>query len=90
MSLNGRTAVVTGGARGLGRAIALRLANDGAAVSVWDLNSEGAEETAELIRKSSGRAIACAANTASASDVAAATARTRAELGPVTMHWAKW
>jgi 2-hydroxycyclohexanecarboxyl-CoA dehydrogenase len=85
MSLNGRTAVVTGGARGLGRAIALQLANDGAAVSVWDLNREGAEETAELIRNSSGRAIACAVNTASASDVAAATARTRAELGPVTI-----
>jgi 2-hydroxycyclohexanecarboxyl-CoA dehydrogenase len=85
MPLNGRTAVVTGAARGLGRAIALRLANDGAAISVWDLNLEGAEETAEIIRKSAGRAIACVANAASVEDIAAATARTRAELGPITI-----
>ena len=85
MSLNGRTAVVTGGARGLGRAIALRLASDGAAVSVWDLHREGVEETAALIVKSSGRAIACVANAASAKDIALATARTRVELGPITV-----
>lgn len=80
-----RTAVVTGAARGLGRAIAVRLAKAGAAVSVWDLQSEGVEETAEIIRNASGRAIACAANAASAADIAAATARTRAELGPITV-----
>jgi 2-hydroxycyclohexanecarboxyl-CoA dehydrogenase len=85
MSLNGRTAVVTGAARGLGRAIALRLACDGAAVSAWDLHSEGVEETAALIMKSSGRAIACVANAASAKDIAIATARTRMELGPITV-----
>ena len=85
MPLNGRTAVVTGAARGLGRAIALRLANDGAAISAWDLNLEGVEETAEMIRKSGGRAIACVANAASAEDIAAATARTRAEFGPITI-----
>jgi len=85
MSLNGRTAVVTGGARGPSRAIALRLANDGAAISVWDLNLEGAEETAKMIRKSAGRAIACVANAASVEDIAAATERTRTELGPITI-----
>jgi 2-hydroxycyclohexanecarboxyl-CoA dehydrogenase len=83
MSLIGKTAVVTGAARGLGRAIALRLAADGAAVSVWDINREGVEETAGLIRKSSGRALACVANAASAADIAAAVAITRSELGPV-------
>ena len=85
MSLKGKTAVVTGAARGLGRAIALQLARDGAAVSVWDLNSEGIEETAELIRNASGRAIACSANSASATDIAAAVTRTRSELGPITI-----
>jgi len=85
MSLDGRIAVVTGAARGLGRAIALRLAQDGAAVSVWDLQREGAEETAALIRANSGRAIACVANAASAAQIAAAAARTREALGPVTI-----
>jgi 2-hydroxycyclohexanecarboxyl-CoA dehydrogenase len=85
MSLKGKTAVVTGAARGLGRAIALRLAADGAAVGVWDLNREGVEETAALIAKSSGRAIACVGNAASAEDIAAAAARTRAECGPITI-----
>jgi 2-hydroxycyclohexanecarboxyl-CoA dehydrogenase len=85
MSLSNKTAVVTGAARGLGRAIALRLANDGAAVSVWDLQPEGVNETAEMIRRSGGRAVACVANAASAADIASAVALTRAELGPITV-----
>ena len=44
MSLKGKVAVVTGAASGIGRAIALQLAKDGAALAVWDLNGAGAEE----------------------------------------------
>lgn len=85
MSLNSRVAVVTGAARGLGRAISLRLARDGAVVSVWDLNAEGAEETARMIVESGGRAIAVQANTAKADDIARGVERTHAALGPVSI-----
>jgi 2-hydroxycyclohexanecarboxyl-CoA dehydrogenase len=85
MASTGKVAVVTGGARGLGRAISLKLATDGAAVSVWDLKPEGAEETAALIRESGGRAIACGGDASKAADIAAAVARTHAELGPIAI-----
>jgi 2-hydroxycyclohexanecarboxyl-CoA dehydrogenase len=85
MSLKGKVAIVTGGARGLGRAISLRLAKDGAAISVWDLKADGAEETAAMINEAGGRAIACAGDAASADDIAKAVARTRAELGPIAI-----
>ncbi len=49
MSLKGETAVVTGGAKGIGRAIALRLARDGANVGVLDIDKNGAETTAAKI-----------------------------------------
>ncbi|MET7335381.1 3-oxoacyl-ACP reductase FabG [Nonomuraea sp. NPDC005650] len=85
MSLGGKVAVVTGGGRGIGRAIATVLAGRGAAVSVWDLSSEGAEETAAAIRAAGGTAIALAGDAADAAAVAAAATRTRSELGPVAI-----
>lgn len=85
MSLNGKVAVVTGAASGIGRAIALQLAKDGAAVSVWDLNAQGAEETAGLIRQAGGKAIVCAGDASAKDAIAAAVARTHAELGPITV-----
>lgn len=53
-----KTAVVTGAGSGIGRAIALRLANEGALVKVWDLDPAAAEGVAEEIRTQKGRAIA--------------------------------
>src|SRR5262245_64415470 len=58
MQLTGRTALVTGASRGIGRAIALALAEEGADVAVNYVSSEGpAKEVAELIRKMGRRAM---------------------------------
>ncbi|MFJ1969433.1 SDR family NAD(P)-dependent oxidoreductase [Streptomyces sp. NPDC087903] len=85
MSLQGKVAVVTGGARGIGQGIATVLAAKGAAVAVWDLNTEGAEKTAAAIQEAGGRAIAVGGDASDAAAVAAAAARTRSELGPITI-----
>ena len=54
-----KVAVVTGGGRGIGRAICERLAREGAAVAAWDLNAEAAQETAAIITNAGGTAISC-------------------------------
>ncbi len=80
-----RNAIVTGAARGLGRAIDLRLARDGIAVAAWDLNVQDARETAELIEEQGGTAIGLGCNSAIAAEIAAALAETRDRLGAVTI-----
>ena len=54
--LNGRCVVVTGGASGIGRAIAERLASEGASVGVWDINAAAADTVASAIRSAGGNA----------------------------------
>jgi NAD(P)-dependent dehydrogenase (short-subunit alcohol dehydrogenase family) len=50
MSLSGKTAYITGGARGIGRAIGLRLARDGADIGIIDLSVEAAAATVAELR----------------------------------------
>jgi len=58
MFLKGKKAVVTGGGRGIGRAIALALAGEGADVAVLDMDESGARETAGLIEEMGRNALA--------------------------------
>ncbi len=81
--LEGRIAVVTGSAQGIGRAVALRLARDGAAVAVMDRDGEGAGATAEAIRGWGGRALALAVDCTVEAEVVRAFAGARAAFGRI-------
>ena len=64
LRLDGRSAVVTGGGRGIGRAVALGLSEAGAKLTVADIDLAAAEETAGAIREQGGEAIAIALDVA--------------------------
>ncbi|MEV7781916.1 3-oxoacyl-ACP reductase FabG [Kitasatospora sp. NPDC088351] len=81
-----RVAVVTGAARGLGAATALRLASDGYAVAVLDLDEAACKDTVDRITAAGGLALAVGADVSDAGQVQAAVDRIAAELGaPVVL-----
>jgi 2-hydroxycyclohexanecarboxyl-CoA dehydrogenase len=84
-SLGGRVAVITGAGSGMGRSMALRLAEDNAKIAIWDINGEGAEETARLVREAGGTALAITVDCSNTAEIKAAAAQTRAELGKITI-----
>jgi len=79
----GRVAVVTGGASGIGRATASRLAHEGARVAVVDRDAAGAEAAASALRAAGGDARPYGCDVARSDQVTAAAARIAEELGPV-------
>ena len=80
-----RVAIVSGAGRGIGAAIAHRLAADGMSVGVVDLDEQGSRRTAKEITENGGRAIPIGADVADETAAGNAVQQTAAELGPVTV-----
>lgn len=83
LKLAGKTAIVTGGARGIGKAVCECLAGEGANVAIFDILADAAEETAQAIRDTGRKAVACPVNLSDYASVKAAVAKAKTELGPI-------
>lgn len=83
MKLSGKTAIVTGAGGGIGRAICLRLASEGARVAVTDLKSENAENVAREIRAQGGGASGYKADVTDSGEVREVAQRILADFGGI-------
>jgi len=81
LRLENRVALVTGAGRGIGAATARRLASEGAAVTVADIDADVADEVAGEIRAQGGRALGMSCDVSRSADVAALVKRTVEEFG---------
>lgn len=81
----GRTALVTGGANGIGRASAIRFAEQGAKVAILDIEDGPLEETAEAIRKAGGTVCPVVTDMRNRENVKEAIDKAEAELGPIDL-----
>jgi len=84
-ALDGRTAIVTGAGRGIGRAVAIAFAEAGANVGCLDIDEAEVEDTADLVRNRNRGAVACALDVTREDDVATAVLQVEEKLGPATI-----
>ncbi|WP_053351534.1 SDR family NAD(P)-dependent oxidoreductase [Leucobacter musarum] len=85
IDLGGQVAIVTGAGGGIGRAIALALANHGASVVAVDVAEDPAQETARLVAAAGQRSLAIRADVTSESDVEQMVQRTITEFGQIDL-----
>jgi len=83
--LTGRTAIVTGAGRGMGRAVAMRLAAAGASVVVNDLLADAAQATVDQINSNGGRAIAIAVDVTDSAAVESLVRQSTDEYGHINI-----
>lgn len=83
--LSGKAVILTGGASGIGKATALRLGEEAAAVAIFDLNGDGADKTAQEICDKGGRAVGYAVDISSQEQVAAAMWDAESAHGPTEL-----
>jgi NAD(P)-dependent dehydrogenase (short-subunit alcohol dehydrogenase family) len=83
MKLQGKTALITGAASGMGRAMALLFAEEGADVAICDVNRQGLESTAEAVRKKGHQVLAIEADVSEPAEVEAMVNRVLQKLGGV-------
>jgi len=83
VELTGKGAIVTGGGDGIGRAIALTLAREGASVVIADINKESADRVAQEITDQGGRALGIEADVASKASVDAMSQQALGSLGSI-------
>lgn len=83
--LEGKVALITGAGSGIGRASALRLAGEGAAVMCADIDAAGAEQTAAEVAEHGGKSSAMALDVSSEAEVKGALERTAKELGGLSI-----
>ena len=81
MSIEGKVALITGAGQGIGRAIALRLASDGADISLVDVNADRIGAVADEVRAAGSKAISLVADVTDRDQVRSAVDRTEHELG---------
>jgi len=83
MKLKGEVAIVTGGGAGIGRAIALAMAQEGADVAIWDVNETLAEEAAAAVRKSGRKSLAMKVDVSQSTEVNAGVQKVVKEWGRI-------